>query len=649
MAVRKRKKQPLGPAWLRLGMALGGSACMGLAIGTAMQWIAAGSLAEVWEWFVKWPTYLLLTGALYGGAVFVLGTLLGRLWLSAALTGAAGLLLALVDYFKTAINGTPLELADFGLAAQAGEVAGVAGELRPPTDFWMALIALALCVGILALVRRLTALAGRVRFLAGTAALAVMLGLLFSAQGAQAVGNLLGVDMNTRLAAANSRDTYGLTLSLWRTAFLQTKQAPEGYGPEYMEDVLARIDEILAEDGAAQADAGEQPNVIFVLSESFYDLTELPGLQYEQDPLENFHALQAEGISGEFHSHYLGYGTGYLEMSMLYGITGLDFGAGTNICFLEDGAYERFDSLAEQFTGDGCRAEMLHGYNDSLYNRTVTYPLLGFSDLLFSADIQELGIQDQVYGGYYMRDAYLFQGLLERMEAINSGGERAFLYAITMENHQPFDPEKFGGACQIGVTGPLDEADMAIVRVMLEGITRADQALGALTDALRQSGEPTVVVFFGDHRPNLFMTDGDTVYTKLGMCPDNDSSGWTAEELCTLYATDYLIWANDPALLAGQAGTERESSITAIGPQLLELLGQPVSRYWGLLEQVSRVCLTSTEQYFVDGAGVPWPSAEAADLTAQARELLKLREDVIYDAMYGRQYITAEMNQPAGT
>ena len=53
--------------------------------------------------------------------------------------------------------------------------------------------------------------------------------------------------------------------------------------------------------------------------------------------------------SGTFHSHYLGYGTGYLEMSMLYGITELDFGAGTNICFLEDDAYEKFDALPEQY------------------------------------------------------------------------------------------------------------------------------------------------------------------------------------------------------------------------------------------------------------------------------------------------------------
>lgn len=47
-----------------------------------------------------------------------------------------------------------------------------------------------------------------------------------------------------------------------------------------------------------------------------------PDLTFERDPLENFHALEKESISGTFHSHYLGYGTGYIEMSMLEGITG---------------------------------------------------------------------------------------------------------------------------------------------------------------------------------------------------------------------------------------------------------------------------------------------------------------------------------------
>ena len=270
-------------------MFLGGSLCMGLAVAVAVQWVVTGSLSIVWEWFAKWPTYLLLTGVLYGAVVFTLGALLGRLWLSAILVGVAGLVLSLVDYFKTAINGTPLVLADFGLAAQVGEVAGVAGELRPPVDFWMAMIALGMCVGILILVRRLTLRTGRGRLVTFSVSLALTIGL-FSTQGAQAAGAVFQVDVNTRLAAANSHDTYGLTLSLWRDCFLQAKKSPEGYSEAYMEQVLARIDEILTEDSADAPAAAVQPNIIVAQSESFYDLTRLPGLQYERDPLEHFHA-----------------------------------------------------------------------------------------------------------------------------------------------------------------------------------------------------------------------------------------------------------------------------------------------------------------------------------------------------------------------
>ena len=65
-----------------------------------------------------------------------------------------------------------------------------------------------------------------------------------------------------------------------------------------------------------------------------------------------------------------------------------------------------------------------------------------------------------------------------------------------MENHQPFDPEKFNYECQIGVESQtLSDENMAIVRVMLEGITRADQALGRLVEQLRQTEEPTILVF----------------------------------------------------------------------------------------------------------------------------------------------------------
>ena len=620
---------------------------MGLAITAAMQWISIGTLPGVLEWAADYPGHLAMTALLWAVPVAVLGALTGRLWLAALPVGAVGLILALVDYFKNAINGTPLELSDFGLAGAAGNVAGLAGDLTPPEDFYLAAAALGFCVLVLLLTGRLTALEGAGRGRTGLLSL-TLAGVLLTGTGTRTVGGWLGVDFYTRMDPAENHSLHGLTLSLWRDTFPQPKTPPEGYDQDYMLEVLARIDQLLE----PREEPEEKPNVLFILSESFYDLQRLPVLQYEGDPLENFHALEAESVSGAFHSHYLGYGTGYIEMSMLYGINSLDLPPGTNICFQDSEVYERFDALAEQITRSGdYNAEMLHAYDNTLYNRTVTYPLLGFNKLYFSDDIQQMGIDRPggAYGGFYMRDGYFFQGMLERMKAVNESGKRAFLFGITMENHQPFEPEKFNYQCQIPLVAPnFTPAQRDIIRVMLEGVTRADQALGELTDYLRTCGEPTIVVFFGDHRPNLFMPGGDTVYTLLGLCPENDTLNWTEEQVNDLYSTDYLIWANDPSLLDGLAGTRRDSSITALGPQLLELTGRPVSRYWALLEKVSEAALTQTDLYFVDGGGRASFTREEADLSPGALELLELRDAVVYDAVYGKRYITEQMNLPPG-
>jgi len=643
---KKQRRETIGPQWLRWIMFTGGALCMGFAIAMAVLWINFDSIAAVRVWAEKYTMYIPLTTLLYATAVYVLGAVIGKLWLSGAIVGVAALILALIDYFKTAINGTPLSVADFGLATQLGDVAGIAGDLTPPVDFWKALIVLLICAALLFLFRKLTILKGRTRFLSASISLMVLIAL-FSPNCAETIGRTFDVDVYARMPAANNTATHGMTIALWRDCVLRPADKPEEYSEAYMEDVLQRIDALLAERGESQGEA-TQPNVIFILSEAFFDLNRLPDLQYGSDPLANFHALAEEGISGNFYSNYLGYGTGYIEMAMHYGVNNQDFGPSTNLCFMEDKVYEYLDSMVEQYTNSGdYRAEMLHAFDNSLYNRTVTYPMMGYSDLHFSADVQNLGFawDEGVYGGYYLRDAYLFAGMLDRMEKINAEGKRAFLYGITMENHQPFDPGKFYYECQIDVeSSVLSEENMAIVRVMLEGITRADQALGALTDALRESDEPTVVVFYGDHRPNLFMTDGETVYTKLDICPSNEMSEWTPEQVAELYSTDYLIWANDAALMQGKSGTKQDSSISAIGPQLLELTNQPVSRYWALQQLVSEAALADVDLYFADGESTITRNVEDAALTEAQRELLELRRAVVYDTYFGEQYITQEMN-----
>jgi hypothetical protein len=112
-----------------------------------------------------------------------------------------------------------------------------------------------------------------------------------------------------------------------------------------------------------------------------------------------------------------------------------------------------------------------------------------------------------------------------------------------------------------------------------------------------------------------------------------------------LYSTDYLIWANDAALIQGKSGVKQDSSISAIGPQLMEATNQPVSRYWALQQLVSETALADVDLYFADGESSITRNGKEAALTDAQRELLELRRAVVYDTYFGEQYITEEMNE----
>ena len=185
---------------------------MGTAVTVAVQWVISDTLPAVFWWAEHYPQPFLMTVLLYSAFIFTGGALTGRLWLSGAAVGGVGLAFALVDYFKNVINGTPLTLEDFGLAAQAGNVASLAGELTPPEDFWTALAAIVVCVVLLLATARLTRIEGRVRFLTFGVSLAAVLGLC-TVSGSGARAKCFGVDFYTRIDAATNNHENGLTLS----------------------------------------------------------------------------------------------------------------------------------------------------------------------------------------------------------------------------------------------------------------------------------------------------------------------------------------------------------------------------------------------------------------------------------------------------
>ena len=102
-----------------------------------------------------------------------------------------------------------------------------------------------------------------------------------------------------------------------------------------------------------------------------------------------------------------------------------------------------------------------------------------------------------------------------------------------------------------------------------QGAANCSEALGQLVDYLSGREEPVILVFFGDHRPGTPLENGGTVYSELGICPENVAD-WELEDYAELYSTDYVIWSNCPELLPAENGEISQRTEDLVGPYALQ-------------------------------------------------------------------------------
>ena len=65
-------------------------------------------------------------------------------------------------------------------------------------------------------------------------------------------------------------------------------------------------------------------------------------------------------------------------------------------------------------------------------------------------------------------------------------------------------------------------------------------------------------------------------------------------------------------------------------------------------ERLSKALLVNTDLYCVTAEGTPYWNVTDAQLTNEDRELMELRDAIVYDTYYGNRYVTDRMNQTVG-
>ena len=304
--------------------------------------------------------------------------------------------------------------------------------------------------------------------------------------------------------------------------------APDGYS----EDAIAAAPQPA---GAASVPLN-RPDIIMVMSESFWDPTLLPGTNITPDPMQHVRALR----SGSVFSPEFGGMTANVEFEALTGFSNafLPYGSIPYQQYVRD----RLPSMASFLKSEGYDTLAIHPFEGWFWNRTPVYKAFGF-DRFLSAE----KLPNMEHRGKLVSDAALTKRIIAEADAET---KPFFLFAVSLQSHGPYEPNRYGNATHTVSTTGGPWAKETILSYA-EGIADADKGLLDLVEWAQRRDRPTIVVFFGDHLPPLGPAYVDTGYLENPV-PERREA---ADSMALHRETPLVIWSND-------AGSAQSGSIS---------------------------------------------------------------------------------------
>lgn len=390
----------------------------------------------------------------------------------------------------------------------------------------------------------------------------------FSVSAPQKVTALLnrnGIYIEDTALQTSNYEANGFTGAFLTNILSSSVEKPENYSKKTVDELLS------GREYEPQTADFCYPDIILVLSESFWDVKALTGVSFSENPTANFDRISSEDgvISGKMYQTGLGGGTVRVEFDVLTGLTtdGLPSGSVPWRYVMED-----TESYASVLRDIGYDTLSLHPYLSSFYDRARAYPLIGIDRCCFEDElsaIDEVKCERVSNRGYISDDSFV--SYIEYF--LENADKPSFIFGISMENHQSY-LNKYENTVIKAESSVLGEENLNMVRNFAEGLYHADLALGRLTEYVRKRERPTVLIWFGDHLPSL--GGEDSAYVESGLL--ERTTGKDASERRITQATPFLVTSNYPfpfesELLSCGEGNEISSYNLLNG--VLELIGAP--------------------------------------------------------------------------
>lgn len=403
---------------------------------------------------------------------------------------------------------------------------------------------------------------------------------------------------------ASYRDN-GFTVSFLQNLQYIRISRPDHYDADTLDQELQDFLKSYESSGTSTVSGTKDaPHIIAIMNESFSDLAVLHDFETTEDYMPYIHSLQEQDRDNVI--------TGNLFVSVVGGSTAnseFEFLTGNTMAFLPPGSipfqqylFDDTPSLASMLTENGYAATGLHPYNASGWNRDKVYPWLGFQNTCFRNDFYPSRIIRK-----YISDETAFHKLIGLYET-KSKGDKLFLFEVTMQNHGGYSEIFEDFPIQVKLTD-IHTSSSKATENYLTLIQESDRAFKELISYFESVDEPVIILMFGDHQPNDYVSEN--IASLTGVNKDERS----LEETQNRYVVPYVIWSNydldkKSAGLVDTAETNPDNLLNAntlssnyLGACLTKLAGQETSDYQDFLLILKKTLPVITANVAIDAKG----------------------------------------------
>ncbi|UCI32800.1 LTA synthase family protein [Mesorhizobium sp. B4-1-4] len=576
----------------------------------AIELIVRGDVAGTVSFFLQplkpgWTTIVVFALILIG-----LDALLGRSHQSLMIVAPLTLGLAFVGHQKSHYLGDPLYPTDFLYARQIFALLPLLVRERPMTALAMVV---GIVVGLSLLVhgwrlwhRKVPALSRKGRLARLT--LAVPLLAFFVSIMDYATFSWTRDRLQIIPIMWDQKENYasnGFALAFALNVPMAHVSAPSGYSDK----AIAAIDR--PRTTASVPD--DKPDIIVVMSESFWDPTKLPGVAITPDPTPTVRGLR----SGSMFSPEFGGMTANIEFEALTGFSNAFLPAGSI-------PYQQYvrtptPSMATFLKSEGYRARAIHPGTNWFWNRGAVYADFGFNDFKSEETLPPMEKRGPLASDAAMTD--------EIIREADASDDPVFFFAVSLQNHGPYEPNRYNNPTH-SVQAPISQWARDSLLSYAEGSADADRGLDRLIEWAKKRERPTIIAFFGDHLPPLGPVYVETGFLKDNVAPRKEP---TPEAALEHHETPLVVWSNRSGPIK-DLGTVSPAFLpyhilTAAGithPYYTGFLGEMRERY----RVVDRnLLLTPTGQATPD-----WSRQKEIDPAIRDFQLIQ------YDMMFGKRH-----------